>query len=177
MKFKAFGRRYYNFLLSEKAQKNSEKWIIIISIASFLIHLGVIALIDLEIILQGSDYDLLADPIAAIYTPFSFILLYEVYLLIYYLPKSITTYIIKQYEIITLIVIRRIFKDLSKLDLTLDAWLLNDFNQQFVADILTTVLLFFFIWLFNRKKAETVSDKMEIEGFSDNLKVFRPSSD
>jgi hypothetical protein len=68
MKFKAFGRRYYNFLLSEKAQKNSEKWIIIISIASFLIHLGVIALIDLEIILQGSDYDLLADPIAAIYT-------------------------------------------------------------------------------------------------------------
>jgi len=48
------------------------------------------------------------NPIAAIYTPFSFILIYEVYLLVFYLPKSTTIYIGKQYEIITLILIRGI---------------------------------------------------------------------
>jgi hypothetical protein len=42
----------------------------------------------------------------------------EVYLLVYYLPKSTTIYIGKQYEIILLIIIRRIFKDISNLELT-----------------------------------------------------------
>jgi hypothetical protein len=60
---------------------------------------------------------LLKNPISAIYTPFSFIIIYEV-LLIYYLPKSFTTYITKRYEIITLIIIRKLFKDLSSLQLT-----------------------------------------------------------
>jgi len=79
----------------------------------------------------------LADPIAAIYTPFSFILVYEVYLLIYYLPASITQYIAKQYEIITLIVIRRLFKDIANIELTAN-WFQNQDDLQFTYDIITT---------------------------------------
>jgi hypothetical protein len=87
-------------------------------------------------------------PIAAIYTPFSFILIYEVYLLIFYLPRSITTYIGKQYEIITLIVIRRIFKDLANLELNSDWFdIKNDLN--FTYDIITALLLFFMIYIFS----------------------------
>ena len=107
----------YQKLLSDKVKKTSEQTILIIAIVSFLIHLIVIYCVDFGIISQNSTPDLLKNPIAAIYTPFSFILVYEVYLLIYYLPKSFTTYIGKQYEIITLIVIRRIFKDIGGLNL------------------------------------------------------------
>ena len=103
----------YQNLLSEKTKKRSERVILLIAIASFLIHLLIIYLVDFGVISLNNPSDLLKNPTAAIYTPFSFILVYEVYLLIHYLPKSITTYISKQYEIITLIIIRRLFKDLS----------------------------------------------------------------
>ncbi|MEO0529155.1 MAG: hypothetical protein AAF266_01125 [Planctomycetota bacterium] len=49
----------------------------------------------------------------AVYTPFSFILVYEVLLLVLALPRSHTSSIEKQYQIVSLIVIRRVFKDLG----------------------------------------------------------------
>ena len=49
---------------------------------------------------------LLRDPTSAIYTPFSILLVYEAYLMIYYLRRSTTIYIAKQYEVIALILIR-----------------------------------------------------------------------
>ena len=141
---------YFNRLnkkfLSEKTKIKSERIILNIAIASFALHLAIIFLVDFGIIKVDSS-DLLSNPIVAIYTPFSFILLYEVYLLIYYLPKSFTTYISKQYEIITLIVIRRLFKDLSNLKLTSD-WFSNKQDLQFTYDLATSILLFFLIYLF-----------------------------
>jgi hypothetical protein len=104
-------------------------------------------LVDFGVISINNSSDLLRNPIAAIYTPFSFILLYEVYLLIYYLPKSFTTYIGKQYEIMTLIVIRRLFKDLSNLTLTTD-WFNLKYDLQFTYDLATSILMFFLIYLF-----------------------------
>ena len=53
--------------------------------------------------------------LSAIYTPFSILLYYEVYLLILAIPNSITKAIGKQFEIISLIIIRDVFKDLSYL--------------------------------------------------------------
>ena len=117
MAFKNLLETLYQKFLSEKTRKSSEWIILSIAIASFISHLVLIYLVDFGVISINNSSDLLRNPIAAIYTPFSFILLYEVYLLIYYLPKSFTTYISKQYEIITLIVIRRLFKDLSNLKL------------------------------------------------------------
>jgi hypothetical protein len=139
--------RIYRNLLSEKTQKRSEKIILVIAIVSFLIHLVLIYLVDYGIIKLDNQSGLLKNPIAAIYTPFSFILVYEVYLLIYYLPRSITTYISKQYEIITLIIIRRLFKDLSALSLSSD-WFQIKYDLQFTYDLIASVLLFFLIHLF-----------------------------
>ena len=68
--------------------------------------------------------------------------------MIFYLPRSITTYITKQYEIITLIVIRRIFKDLSNLELSSD-WFVIKNDLHFTYDIVTAILLFFMIYLFS----------------------------
>lgn len=138
----------YQKLLSDASRNWGEKAILSIAIISFLVHLGLIYLVQWEWISLPGGAELLSNPIAAIYTPFSFILLYEVYLLIFYLPKSITTYISKQYEIITLIVIRRLFKDLSNLSLTSD-WFQSKYDLQFTYDLLTSIVLFFCIYLFN----------------------------
>jgi len=143
-------RNLYRTLLSERARERSEKGIIYLAILSFLIHLLLIFLTKWNILpLHGKE--MLESPISALYTPFSFILLYEVYLLVYYLPSSISTYIGKQYEIVTLIVIRRIFKDLSKLELTPD-WFKTEYDLQFTYDIIATLLLFGLLWLFYRLK-------------------------
>ena len=96
----------YQKLLSKKTKEKSERAILWIALVSFILHLVIIGLIHFNIIAIDEPSNLLKNPIAAIYTPFSFILVYEVYLLIYYLPKSTSTYISKQYEIIALIIIR-----------------------------------------------------------------------
>ncbi|MFM1772965.1 MAG: hypothetical protein RLZZ71_2107 [Bacteroidota bacterium] len=137
----------YQTLLSDETRKKSERIILIIAIASFFIHLSIIFLVDLGVVKIDTGTTLFENPIAAIYTPFSFVLVYEVYLLIFYLPRSITTYIGKQYEIITLIIIRRIFKDLSALSLSPD-WFSQKYDLQFTYDILASVILFFLIYLF-----------------------------
>ncbi|MEM1322680.1 MAG: hypothetical protein AAGG75_20615 [Bacteroidota bacterium] len=132
--------------------------ILSIAIISYIVHLILIFLVSQEIISFESDFT--KNPIAAIYTPFSFILVYEVYLLIYYLPKSITIYIGKQYEIITLIVIRRIFKDIANIELSSN-WFQNQNDLQFTYDILASITLFFLILLFYKqvKKKAYVSIK------------------
>jgi uncharacterized membrane protein len=153
--------RAYSLLLSEKTREKSERIIIGISIISFLLHLLIIFLNDFGFLNLNMESELLTNPIAAIYTPFSFILFYEVYLLVYYLPKSITIYIGKQYEIITLIIIRRIFKDLANLELTPD-WFSTKYDLQFTYDILATLILFFFIYLFYRlspRKAKKLNEE------------------
>ena len=158
----------YDKLLSPSIKEHSERLILSIAIISYLVHLVLIVLVNQEIV--QLDSKLFKNPIAAIYTPFSFILVYEVYLLIFFLPKSITIYIGKQYEIITLIVIRRIFKDISNLELVSD-WFKNTNDLQFTYDTLTSLILFGLIYLFYRKNAKRGSSKMaKIE---DNARIKR----
>lgn len=158
----------YKSLLSEDTKKRVERVILIIAVLSFLIHLGVIFLSRFNLIEFPYESSLISNPIAAIYTPFSFILIYEVYLLIYYLPKSISTYITKQYEIITLIVIRRLFKDLASLELSSD-WFQIKGDLQFTYDLIAALVLFLLIWVFqvqSSKKYETrIQPKGNIERF------------
>jgi hypothetical protein len=140
--------KLYQKLLSKKTKEKSERVILWIALGSFIIHLLIIGLIHFNIITINEPSNLLKNPIAAIYTPFSFILVYEVYLLIYYLPKSTSTYISKQYEIIALIIIRRLFKDLSDLSLSPN-WFNIKNDLQFTYDILASVFLFYLIYLFH----------------------------
>lgn len=160
----------YAGLLSERTKERSEFVIVLVAIVGFGVHLLLIVLADGHI-LHLDDYSQLLDsPIAAIYTPFSFILIYEVYLLVYYLPRSISNYIGKQYEIITLIVIRRLYKDLSRLEFTADWFKVRD-DLQFTYDLIATLLLFSLILIFYRlnQKQAVVED---IESQSTETKRF-----
>ena len=142
--------KIFNVLLSEKTRKQIEIVILSIAVISFMVHLIAIALGHYNIIEVQENSELLKNPISAIYTPFSFILVYEVYLLIFFLPRSITTYITKQYEIITLIIIRNLFKDLSNLELSSE-WFAIKNDLQFTYDIVASLILFYLIYLFQKQ--------------------------
>lgn len=164
----------YQKLLSDETQKLSERVILIIAIASFLVHLFVIGLVNFDFIPIDEPSNLLVNPIAAIYTPFSFILVYEVYLLIYYLPKSFTTYITKQYEIILFIIIRRLFKDFSNLTISSD-WFTLKYDLQFTYDLITSLFLFFLIYLFytqsKKRFSQNESNEFTVEGTTRYIKI------
>lgn len=153
--------KLFQFFIGDKAKSLIEKYILIFSIVSFFVHLTLIYLNRFELIQLNDPYQLLSNPIAAIYTPFSFILIYEIYLLIYYLPRSITTYISKQYEIITLIVIRRIFKDISNISLKGDLFT-STYNAQIFIDLAAALLLFFLIYLFRRNAIKSVASNDQV---------------
>ncbi len=145
----------YNVLqerfISEKARHTGERVVVMIALVAFVIHLILIGMRYFNLLPPHSHHldELLTNPIAAIYTPFSFILVYEVYLLLFYLPQSITQYIARQYEIITLIIVRRIFKDIANLELTTE-WFSRPKDLQLTYDIAATLVLFLLITLFYR---------------------------
>ena len=163
--------KLYQKLLSKKTKEKSEQAILWIALASFIIHLLIIGLIHFNIISINEPSKLLKNPIAAIYTPFSFILVYEVYLLIYYLPKSTSTYVSKQYEIIALIIIRRLFKDLSDLSLSSD-WFNSKNDLQFTYDLVASVLLFYLIYLFHIQRIKVYRTIKNSKNYSSSISKF-----
>jgi len=161
-----------DLFLGENIRSIFEKVIVRIAIGAFAIHLFLIFLVEWKWITVEDPSGLLHDPIVAIYTPFSFILVYEVYLLVYYLPKSISKYVGKQYEIITLIIIRRIFKDIAKLDLQFD-WFSVKGNRWFTYDIFAAVILFFLILIFYRlNDAKEALAKRQNKSISPSISRF-----
>ena len=156
----------YNF------RKTLGKYALYAAISSFVIHLLLHLL--RQYIPGGMDARLLSDPISAIYTPFSILLVYEAYLMIYYLRRSTTLYIAKQYEVIALILIRGLFKDMAVLDLGASNWQTMH-NLEFGVDILSVIAVFLMILSFYKlsgtyKYADF--EAMEEEEIGPQLKQF-----
>ena len=160
--------KIFNFVFSKSSQSYVEKSIITIAIASFIVHLSLILATSSGVISVALPGELLQNPLAAIYTPFSFILIYEVYLLIFYLPQSFTYYLSKQYEIMTLIVLRRFFKDISILDFNnTKLSVLN--NLTIFYDIVAAIIMFLLVYFF--RKNLNIKDRKKIN-LGSNLKSF-----
>lgn len=141
---------FFGTVFADSVRKKVENLILILAGFGFIIHLLLIFLKELDLItVTKLNQELLNDPISAIYTPFSLILVYEVYLLLFYLPRSFTSCISKQFEIISLIVIRKIFKDIPLMDLN-DNSIFSKHNIELVVDLLGFLILFFLIYLFNK---------------------------
>ena len=134
-------------IFTHASRKAIGRWALYLAIFSFIVHL----LLHLfrSYIPGGMEAALLRDPISAIYTPFSILLVYEAYLMIYYLQRSTTIYIAKQYEVISLILIRGLFKDMAALDLKIATWS-SQHNLEFAADIILVVLAFYLVYWFYR---------------------------
>ena len=167
------GSKIFDGIFSENNRKKIESFTIWSASIGFIFHLSLVLLNNNSIINIGNESLLLTNPISAIYTPFSIILYYEIFLLIFYLPRSFTTSILKQFEIISLIVIRRIFYDIPKLDLGSNNWFENADNLQITYDLICILILFFLIYLFNYVKSNIdIKKSKNIDKFIDSKKII-----
>jgi hypothetical protein len=136
-------------VFSKKNIKSFETLVLYFAIAGFLIHLALVFLnlkYDVNYFV-GLD-SLLSNPISALYTPFSFILVYEAFLLIYYFPRSFTTSVAKEYEIISLVLIRKIFEDIPQLDIS--SGIYNQQSLLLLYDLIAIIIIFYLIFLFRK---------------------------
>ena len=157
----------YNFfdttfekIFSDENRKHIERATLWLSIIGFIIHLMLIYSKKFNLFSTPFEARLLDDPISAIYTPFSIILIYEIYLLIVYLPRSFTTSVSKQFEIISLIIIRRIFGDIPKVELDVN-WFEFAANRQLIYDLVGVLTLYFLIYMFNKRREELTKKPLD----------------
>ena len=156
------------YITSDKSKNFIEKTILFLALIFFIIHLFLIYLSQNQIIHIPFNSNLFSSPISAIYTPFSFILIYEVYLLVYYIPKSFSNYIIKQYEIISLIILRKLFKDLSIIDQSGGWDQFQDFHLPY--QLITSLILFVVIYLFNTEIKKTIKINIKDKSINQFIK-------
>jgi hypothetical protein len=168
------GSKVFDGIFSDRNRKIIESFTIWSATIGFIFHLSLVLLNNYSIINIGNESLLLTNPVSAIYTPFSIILYYEIFLLIYFLPRSFTTSILKQFEIISLIIIRRIFYDIPKLDLDSGNWFNNPDNLQITYDLICILILFFLIYLFNlvKSRIENKKGNKSITKFIDSKKII-----
>ncbi len=170
---------FYDLLATPHRREQAGRLMIYLATLGFLSHLGLVFLVQNVpalarfAVVVGSSY------LSAIYTPFVLILFYEVLLLVLSIPQSTTLAVGAQFEIISLITIRNVFKDLTKFD---------DFShvdQQFDAFVTTLtdmfggLLLFLLVAVFyhiNRRRTSREQfhevSSLELERFIARKKII-----
>jgi hypothetical protein len=105
--------RVHDLCFSDRNKGALKRLVVKISLAGFALHLGLIFLAHcmaqppLLVAIVGSNY------LLAISTPFNLILFYEVLTLVAAMPASTTRSIANQFEIVSLIFLRDVFKDIA----------------------------------------------------------------
>lgn len=104
---------FHKFVLGQSTDKFLRETAINLAIVGFVIHLLFCVLYDFNLLKRSELIPFIDSYLDALYTPFSIILAYEVYELIRVIPESFSNSIGKQFEVVTLLVVRDIFKNLS----------------------------------------------------------------
>ena len=150
---------YFDKFFNTKNVRKIELLIFRVAVFAFLLHLIVIFLGNNFIYFKNLQHSYLK----AIYTPFSFILFYEVFLLVIIIPKSISEFIGKQFEVITLITLRSFFHDIADLDLKNS---ININNPEFISllyDLIASLIMLGLTILYykiyqNNRKSEIINE-------------------
>ena len=107
---------YNELILGDKTDALLRRLAINLAIVGFLAHLSACVLYKFEYLDLSDTNDFFDSYLDSLYTPFSIILAYEVYELIRAIPDSFSNSIGKQFEVISLLVVRDIFKNLAEID-------------------------------------------------------------
>ena len=107
-----------SLLLHHRSRRLVERALVLSGVVLFALHLLLYVLKANALLSVALPRELFSHPLNTLYTPFSMILIAEVYLLIYYLPTSFTRSLGKQLEIVCLIEIRSVFKYVYETDYT-----------------------------------------------------------
>ena len=155
--------------LHESAKRDLlDTCVVSLAAAGFLGHLLLVAVVNMlpefpQTIFEGLDRSLLH----AVYTPFSIILFYEVILLVFALADSHTGEVAKQYQIVSLIVIRRVFKDIGSFE-SFEHWLTEtEAVKAVLTDMGGAVLMFVLVTIFTllRRTIPKVAIQRDLVGF------------
>jgi uncharacterized membrane protein (DUF373 family) len=150
--------RTYDKLLEFKQNKAIRRIVVPLAIYSFIFHLLIIFGINNFEFAKPLELIFTKNYSSAIYTPFSIVLLYEIFELVVVLPESLTIFMAKQFEISSLIVLRDVFKNISHFDSMAVTEKNMETFQIISYDIVVGLLLFFLVAVFlhinkNRKKS------------------------
>jgi hypothetical protein len=145
-----------------------ERAVVTTAVLGFLVHLAAIGSARLfpdlpQTLFRGLD----ESPLHAVYTPFSVILFYEVVLLVFALAASHTGEIAKQYQIISLIVVRGVFKDIGSFS-DLENWLAEpEAVRAVLLDMAGAVLMFLIVTGFTllRQVTPKTPIRRDLQGF------------
>ena len=112
-----WNKKLFELSMGDAAEEKIRKAAIVSAVLGFFAHIAIWALFRTErISITGEASELVSSPLSALYTPFSILLVYEVYQLIRTIPDSFSSSVGKQYEIATLLVVRDILKRLSEVE-------------------------------------------------------------
>lgn len=161
-KFIKIVAKLYNNLFCEQYMRRLEQFIAIMAALAFIGHLFLILVNNAwdgaPDVLQrlGNNY------LSALFTPFAIILMMEVILLITSIPQSMARSIVRQYEVISLVVLWKVFKDASNFSSVQAFTSENGIFQNVLLDLGTSILMFGLVAVFY----------WVIRGSQENVEVF-----
>ena len=160
--------RGFHAAMGDESDDIVRRGAIAFAIIGFLTHLALWALHNSgRIEILGDSVELVQSPLSALYTPFSILLVYEVYQLIRTIPDSFSSSVGKQYEIATLLVVQDILKRLSEVSNS-QGWEINDDVGFLLVECAAFIALFYTSLTY--QKISTKSDDDEI--LSDDVTTF-----
>ena len=157
----------FDLFMGEEAEDRIRKAAIVLAVAGFFLHIGLWALDTTgRISITGESSELVSSPLSSLYTPFSILLVYEVYQLIRAIPDSFSSSVGKQYEIATLLVVRDILKRLSEVESS-DGWEISSDLGFLLVECAAFLALFYTSLTYFRisdrsTKSETMSGDIEV---------------
>ena len=154
--------------MGDFSEEYIRKVAMVFAVVGFFVHIVVWALFETgNITITGEASDLVKSPLSTLYTPFSILLVYEVYQLIRTIPDSFSSSVGKQYEIATLLVVRDILKRLSEVENS-EGWKISsDLGLLLVECAAFIVLLYTSLTYFRISSSSEKSEQM-----SDNVAIF-----
>ena len=154
---------WYRKLLGDDADDRIRAGVLIFSVLAFMGHLLIYALHQKELVtIEGEAKTLVNSPLSSLYTPFSILLTYETYQLIRTLPSSFSNSVGKQYEVVTLLVVRDVFKRLADFSAD-DEWTVDGELGLILLECIAFLILFFTALSYRRS-----SDVSEISRVGDD---------
>ena len=163
-----WNKKAFQLSMGDFSEEYIRKVAMVFAVVGFFVHIVVWALFETgNITITGEASELVKSPLSTLYTPFSILLVYEVYQLIRTIPDSFSSSVGKQYEIATLLVVRDILKRLSEVENS-EGWKISsDLGFLLVECVAFLVLLYTSLTYFRISSSSEKSEKL-----TDDVAIF-----
>ena len=163
-----WNKKTFQLSMGDFSEEYIRKVAMVFAVVGFFVHIVVWALFETgNITITGEASELVKAPLSTLYTPFSILLVYEVYQLIRTIPDSFSSSVGKQYELATLLVVWDILKRLSEGENS-EGWKISsDLGFLLVECAAFLVLLYTSLTYFRISSSSEKSEQM-----ADNVAIF-----